>query len=128
MTADQLVRQAITAAVPELTPEQIEQTLQGWTVYPFIQKGELVGAACIKGSEFHCMTEPGFRLNRKEMREWLRPHFEKFGFLTTRVAHDDIANQRFNALFGFERTWSDGTFHYYLMANLPFGKEKTCQL
>lgn len=128
MTADELVRQAIAAAVPELTSEQLEKALDGWTVYPFIQKRKLVGAACIKGSEFHCMTEPGFRLNRKEMREWLKPHFERFGFLTTRVEKTDTANQRFNALFGFERTWSDERYHFYMMTELPFGKEQTCQL
>ena len=109
--------------------EQLEaaRALPDWEVFEHHQGGELAGFAMLKGTEFHCCLFPGFRLRRAEMRAFLRPLFERHGFLTTRVVHDDLANQRFNKAFGFERTWSDDRFHYFLMAELPFGRDKTCQ-
>lgn len=103
------------------------KTLPGWEVFEHYQQGALAGFAILKGTEFHCQLFPGFKLRRKEMREFLRPLFERHGHLTTRVAHGDLANQRFNKVFGFERTWSDDQFHYFLMAELPFGKGEACQ-
>jgi hypothetical protein len=47
--------------------------------------------------------------------------------LTTRVPIGDEANERFNRVFGFERTWSDERFHYFVMAELPFGGREKCQ-
>lgn len=102
------------------------RSLAGWECIEHFQGGDVAGIAIIKGTEFHCELFPGFKLKRKEMRAFLRPLFERHGFLTTRVAHADVANQRFNKVFGFERTWSDDTFHYFLMAELPFGKGETC--
>ena len=101
--------------------------LPGWELFEHHQNGELAGFAIIKGTEFHCQLFEGFKLNRKEMREFLRPLYERNEFLTTRVRHEDIANQRFNKVFGFEKTWSDDTYHYFIMAELPFGKGKPCQ-
>ena len=103
------------------------RALPDWETVEHRQNGELAGFALMKGTEFHCHLFPGFRLRRAEMRKFLRPLYERHGFLTTRVEHGDLANQRFNKVFGFERTWSDDRYHYFLMAELPFGKEKSCQ-
>ena len=109
--------------------EQLDaaRLVPGWEVFEWHQGGELVGFALMKGTEFHCCIFPQARLRRAEIREKLRPLFERHGCLTTRVAHDDLANQRFNKAFGFERTWSDDRFHYFLMAELPFGRDRVCQ-
>lgn len=115
-------------ACPGAAPEALERALAEWEVLEFVQDGEVRGVAIVKGTEFHFQTFPGFRPRRAQMREFLRPLLERHGYLTTRVAHDDLANQRFNRAFGFERTWSDGRFHYFLLDKLPFGKEGTCQL
>ena len=84
--------------------EQLEaaRAVPDWEGFEHHQGGALAGFALLKGTEFHCCLFPGFRLRRAEMREFLRPLFERHGFLTTRVAHDDLANQRFNKAFGFE--------------------------
>lgn len=103
-------------------PIEAAKALPDWEMFEHYQNSELAGFAVLKGAEFHCELFPGFKLRRKEMREFLRPLFERAGFLTTRVAHEDVANQRFNKAFGFERTWSDDKFHYFVMAELPFGK------
>ncbi|MBS0506587.1 MAG: hypothetical protein JSR53_04295 [Proteobacteria bacterium] len=93
-----------------------------WEVHEYRPGGVLAGFGMLKGTEFHCCLFAGAGFNRRAMREFLRPLFERRGFLTTRVAHGDLANQRFNKVFGFERTWSDEQFHYFLMAELPFGR------
>lgn len=115
MTADEIQQQAIKAEA------------DGWEVLRhFSADGQLDGAAALKGTEFHCQLVEGFRMNRADMREFLRPLFERHGFLTTRVAHEDMANQRFNRVFGFEKTWSDETFHYYILTALPFERSGKC--
>lgn len=106
---------------------------QGWEVFEHQQGGRLAGIAILRGTEFHCQLAHGFRLRRAEMREFLRPLFNRHGCLTTRVAHTDVRNQRFNRAFGFEKTWSDEQWHYYVLTTLPFekadqGKENRCQL
>lgn len=119
-----LVLDHLALAYPEADGDLLDQILAQWDVIPYTQDGELVGAAMMNGSEFHCFTKPSFELRRKAMREFLEPLFARHGMLTTRVHHNDTANQRFNAAFGFKKTWSDDQFHYYIMAELPFGERK----
>lgn len=99
----------------------------GWEVFEHWQAGALVGISMLRGTEYHCQLDPGYRLRRAEMRSFLEPLFQRFGFLTTRVPIGDVSNERFNRLFGFERTWSDANFHYFVMAELPFGGKEKCQ-
>lgn len=120
--AEVMVMQALAKAHPGR--DDLGAVMATWEIVPYLQEGELVAASCVKGTEFHCLTTPAFKLRRRQLREYLRPLHARHGMLTTRVQHDDVGNQRFNALFGFRRTWSDATFHYYIMAELPFGGEK----
>lgn len=108
--------------IPTAELLEMAKAQPGWEIFEHYQGGELAAFAMLKGTEFHCHLTPGFKLRRAEIREFLRPLYERHGHLTTRVAHDDLANQRFNKVFGFQRTWSDDRFHYFLMAELPFGK------
>lgn len=107
---------------------QAAKGIPGWELIGYRPEGVLSGFALLKGTELHCQLFENSGFNRSEMREFLRPMFERHGFLTTRVPIADLANQRFNKLFGFKRTWSDSKFHYFLMARLPFSREqKPCQ-
>lgn len=100
----------------------------GWEIFEHWQDGRLGGFSMLKGTEYHCQLDEGFRLRRGDMREFLAPLLARRGFLTTRVPVGDEANERFNRAFGFERTWSDERFHYFLMTELPFGRRgKICQ-
>lgn len=114
-------------ACPDAPEEQMRALIGQWEVLDYQQDGVSVGVAIVQGTEFHCQTFPGFKLRRKAMREFLAPLLARHGYLTTRVAHDDLANQRFNKAFGFTRTWSDGRFHYFILTELPFGGGKSCQ-
>lgn len=126
-TAFDMVMQSLRLAYPAVSEDDLQRIAAEWEILPYRQDGEMVGAACMRGSEFHCMTIPAFRLRRKPMREFLRPLFERHNVLTTRVQHADTGNQRFNYAFGFRETWRDETFIYYEMAELPFGGKATCQ-
>lgn len=127
MTAQEMVMGSLRLAYPDLSIEALRAVMDEWEILPYVQDGELVGAACMKGTEFHCMTLPTFKLRREEMREFATPLFERHGVLTTRIQLDDVANRRFNRLFGFVETWRDEKFRYFEMAELPFGGKATCQ-
>lgn len=120
MTPVDLILSELRKGAPGRTDRDLLRVLEGWALHPFYEGDELKGVAMTKGTEFHCHLVPGFRLNRRVMREFMRPLFERHGFLTTRVHRSDEANQRFNRVFGFERTWSDDQFHYYILTALPF--------
>ena len=116
-----------------MTLAELEQlaeraSAEGWDVVKhFDDNGNCDGIAIQKGTEWHCQLLDGFKLGRTDMREFLRPMFEKHGHLTTRVRIEDAGNQRFNKVFGFKKTWSDGVFNYYILTALPFERSGRCQ-
>jgi len=124
MLTPQQLRQLVIDGSPEVSLE----TLDDWELVPFVQDGAVTAVGLIKGCEFHLFSTADFKFRRAEMRAGLQPLLERWGFLVTRVAHNDTPNQRFNKLFGFERTWSDGLYNYYMLTDLPFSrKEEQCQ-
>lgn len=110
------------AAFPKMSEQDVCTVASNWEVFPCFQGEVLGGVALMRGTEFHCIVLPHFKLKRKQMREFLRPLFERHGMLTTKLKHADKANERFNRAFGFKRTWSDNKFHYFMMTELPFGE------
>lgn len=119
-----MVTDHLRAVFPELSDQQVNAVASNWDVIPFSQGGVLGGVALMRGTEFHCIVLPHFKLRRKEMREFLRPLFDRHGMLTTKLKHGDTANERFNRTFGFKRTWSDNRYHYFMMTELPFGERQ----
>ena len=126
MTEFDWVLQDLMQAYPDHLPTDLSEVVAQWALTPYHCQSRLGGVGMSKGSEFHFLPTPDFKLDRKAMRAQLAPLFERHGFLTTRVAHGDTANQRFNRLFGFEPTWADATFQYFMMTKLPFGERTTC--
>lgn len=124
--AQALVMQDLVTAYPGRSPADLAQIMAQWVLTPYRCAGLLGGVGLSKGSEFHFLPTPDFKLDRKAMHAGLAPLFARFGFLTTRVAHADKTNQRFNRLFGFEPTWADTNFQYFMMTKLPFGERTTC--
>jgi hypothetical protein len=121
------VMQDLAAGYPDMSEGELANVVSLWQLTPYAPKGVLGGIGMSRGSEFHFLQTPEFSLDRKAMRESIAPLFEKFGFLTTRLLLGDISNQRFNRLFGFQPTWSDKTFQFFMMTKLPFGERTTCQ-
>ncbi len=95
----------------------------GWEVVPGYLDGEHAATAVVKGTEIHFAIVPQFRRKavlRRRTQEFLRPLFERRGFLTTRVPRGSDKNKRFVERVGFKPTWQDETFQYYLLGNLPW--------
>lgn len=97
--------------------------LTGWELVPLVVGGERVATTAIQGTEVHFALDPGCR-PRSSWRGAVRAHFAPLlarrGYLTTRVARERVAQQRFVQRVGFRATWSDGEVTYYLLATLPF--------
>lgn len=80
--------------------------------------------AAVAGTEVHVEFGGGLVLNRRTVREFLRPLFDRMGMLTTRTPVGDEASSRFVSRLGFRKTWGDDAFDYYSMTALPFSKEQ----
>ena len=102
------------------------RAFESWDAVPGFIDGVHVCTALIRGSEIHIAIVAEHRLRtvlRMRVREFLAPLFDRYGFLTTRVALGRSAEQRFVLRMGFEPTWSDHKFEYYLLAELPFSRK-----
>lgn len=97
-------------------------SLADWEMIPLTVGDDVRAIAAMQGSEIHFAVAPQWRgrtITRRRTREFLSPLFGIHGFLTTRSI--DGRHHAFLTRLGFERTWSDGTVDYYMMAELPFG-------
>ena len=96
-----------------------------WEVVPGFIDGQHAATAIVRGTEIHFALVPEFRHSavlRQRTREFLRPLFERHGFLTTRVLLTGTAQRRFVQRMGFKPTWNDGFFQYYMLSELPFAR------
>ena len=111
---------------PGMSESYVESILSDWESHDYVVDGEVVGTAMLKGTEIHFALNPEKykkALRREPMREAIKPLFERMGFLTTRILMDYYEQARFVKRVGFEKTWSDGRFDYYLLANLPYERK-----
>jgi hypothetical protein len=126
MTPQEMVLSELRKSI-DGSDDELLSMIDGWELHPHMDGDELSGVKMVKGTEFHFVSGDNFRFNRKALRETLKPHIERSGFLTTRLQHGDKANERFNKLFGFQKTWADDKFQYFILTELPFGKGQSCQ-
>lgn len=98
-----------------------------WEVIPGYIHGEHAATAILNGTEIHFALVPQFRgsaVLRQRTREFLRPMFERMGFLTTRVVLTAKEQRQFVERVGFKPTWCDTIFQYYMLSELPFARSK----
>lgn len=115
------------AAATGLSASQVERALDGWERVEGYFHGEHAATALIKGTEIHFALGKQFRrraIQRDSLREFLRPLFERHGFLTTRVLLGQAEQQRFVQRVGFVRTWDDGAYQYYVLDHLPYERKQ----
>jgi len=101
--------------------QPVADELQRWSPYPIHIDGELAACGFMLGTEIHFAVLPSFRhkvITRRIAREFFTPLLSHFPYLTTRILLGN-ENNEFVRRIGFENTWSDTTFNYYLMAELP---------
>jgi hypothetical protein len=106
----------------EPTPEVTASLRDAWTLHPYTVDGEIRAIAAMSGSEIHFAISPQWRhrvITRQRTRDFLRPLFDAYGFLTTRSEPDE-KHERFLTRIGFDMTYFDGKYRHYMMAALPF--------
>lgn len=95
----------------------------GWEAVPFSLGPDLAAVALLSGTEIHFKVLEPFRhrvIARRRTQAFLRPLFDRMGFLTTRTPAGDQASRRFIERLGFRETWSDDTYNYFMLTALPF--------
>lgn len=98
----------------------------GWSETFLMKDGQVAARLMHAGCEVHFEVLPEFRhrvIFRGVAQEFLRPLFEEFGFLTTKVPVLDDKNRRFVTRMGFQHTWSDADHDYFMLTALPFEKK-----
>jgi hypothetical protein len=111
---------------PDKSEAELLAVMAQWQLHPYVDEGQLVAVGLTKGVEFHLLSTPLFKFRRTWVRDNLRDLFERTGYLTTRVLLTDLANMRFNKIFGFRPTWADEQFQYFILTELPFGERHPC--
>lgn len=107
----------------EMAGDFAASIFDGWDVIPAYVADKHVATAILKGTEIHLYVLPQYRLRvflRGRMQQFLDPMMDEFGFLTTRVMHEQKGQQKFVARLGFKPTWADAQFQYYMLGRLPF--------
>lgn len=97
----------------------------GAVLVPHLVDGQFVGAALLWGTEIHYAAHPSWRggrlAKRQLIRDFLRPHFEELGFLTTRVQKTSKFEHDFVTRIGFRPLpTEDPVFQFYILTELPF--------
>ena len=109
-----------------LSAPAILASLKDWDATPGFVDGQHVATLVSKGTEVHFSLVPGWRpkaSHRGAIRELLRPVFDRYGFLTTRVRHDRPHLKTFVRRVGFHPTWRDTDHEYFLLGRLPFERK-----
>jgi len=107
--------------------EVLPTNFEGWEIIPGYIDQTHVATAILKGNEIHFGIKPEFRkklIQRKRTREYLKPLLERKSFLTTRVILNDKYKQNFVERLGFNPTWHDEQFQYFMLTKLPFERER----
>ena len=101
-------------------------SMDGWEFTPYPNDGEARAIAALHGTEVHFCVAPEWRhkvIARRRTREFLRPMFERRGYLTTRAVQG-AETHSFLTRIGFVPTWENGNVTHYMLTELPFGKER----
>ena len=125
MTQDKILEPIVKAVRQgtSLSGPEIRQFFQDWDAIPIQVDGCHVGTAVVKGTEIHFALVPGWRprsCQRGAIRAFLKPLFERHGFLTTRVAHERPVQKKFVQRVGFKPTWRDEQVEYFLLGKMPY--------
>jgi hypothetical protein len=102
-----------------LSKTQYVDSLDGWRIAPHYEGGVMVGATITKGSEFHFATFGGqWKMTRADIRRYLRPLIDRYGYVTTKTPKEDTRQGRFNKILGFFVTGEDEFFTHYKLERL----------
>jgi ribosomal protein S18 acetylase RimI-like enzyme len=97
--------------------------LADWDFVPYERNGRIDALAATKGTEIHFAVAPeqrGRLIQRARTREFLRPLFERRGYLTTRSLTSDQRSAAFLTRLGFMRTAEIHGVDHWMLTALPF--------
>lgn len=125
MTQDEILEPIVKAVRQgtSLSGPEIRRFFQDWEAIPVQVNGRHVGTAVMKGTEIHFALVPSWRprsCQRGAIRAFLKPLFDRHGFLTTRVAHERPVQKKFVQRVGFKPTWRDEQVEYFLLGKMPY--------
>lgn len=115
----------------KLNDEEIADLVSRCEIRDVEFNGVVTCAILLAGNEIHLIADPrhrGHAGSRRLVRDTFRALLEEKVFLTTRIPVDTPRRDRTGERMGFEHTWSDGRFDYYILTEVPYGKgEQRCQ-
>ena len=109
-----------------LPRQEIEKFLKDWNIVSVEADGRHAATVIVKGTEIHIALAEGYKpktCKRGVIKQFLKPLFDEYGFVTTRVAHHRLKEKRFVERVGFKPTWGDTEFQYYLLGSMPFERK-----
>ena len=94
---------------------------------PMILDGIEVGEIEQHGTELHCTIKDEYKFNwmlhRQALREFMKPYLAQ-DIVTTNNEISDIQGIRRTTLLGFEETWRDDRFVFFMLKTLPFERKQ----
>lgn len=109
-----------------LAKQDVLNYLEDWDLIPVEVDGIHAATVIAKGTEIHIATVEGYRpksSQRRVIHGFLKPLFDRHGFITTRVLHHRLKQKKFVQRVGFKPTWKDENFEYYMLASMPFERK-----
>jgi hypothetical protein len=109
-----------------LAKQDVLKYLEDWELIPVEADGQHAATVIAKGTEIHIAVVEGYKpksSQRRAIHGFLKPLFDRYEFLTTRVHHHRLAQKRFVQRVGFKPTWKDENFEYYMLTSMPFERK-----
>ena len=90
-----------------------------WVCEVAQRDGQDVAVVVTKGTEIHFVSLGGPAMTRRNTLQFLKPIFERWNFVTTRVPIQET-DHKLRHVLGFEETWRDENFTFWMLTELPF--------
>lgn len=94
----------------------------GWKLEEMYSEGAHIFTKIVKGTEIHVEPHGSRRILRSTFQAAFGPIIDEYGYATTRVPHG--FDDRFTRRIGFEETWRDEQFVYFILDHVPFVRSK----
>lgn len=91
-----------------ITKEEFFRNLEGWTIEPIENDGEVIAITAVRGPEMHFETVgTGNPIPRRIVFSVLQKIIDQYGYALTKTPKEEIRQQRFNALIGWKAVGED---------------------
>lgn len=104
---------------------QFRMLMEGWTLTPDYRDSQLCGVVLTKGPELHFVTSKMRQITRADLRNYVLPLIQTYGYAMTRCPKKDVRQARFNLLIGFKQVGEEGIDYLFRIDTLK--ERKSCQ-